>query len=53
MVAWVVVVLVSAVPAIVANELAGAVPAWWSTARLGVLGVLLVATLLVTALRPL
>jgi membrane protease YdiL (CAAX protease family) len=52
-VAWVIVVLISAVPAIVWSELAGAPPPWLVVAQLGVLVVTLLSSLVWGALRPL
>jgi hypothetical protein len=51
--AWVVGVLVSAVPAIVVSESRGAVPSWLTVAQLGVLALVFLAGFAVPAVRPL
>ena len=51
--AWISILLVSDLPAVLARAATGAIPEWLAEARLGVLALLLVATLTVRALRPL
>jgi len=51
--AWISILLVSDLPAVLARSATGAIPGWLAEARLGVLALLLVATLTVRALRPL
>jgi membrane protease YdiL (CAAX protease family) len=51
--AWVVVVLVSAAPAIVLSESAGGVPSWLTVAQLGVLAAVFLVGLGVPVVRPL
>ena len=52
-VAWPVVLLLSTVPAIAVTELTGSVPAWLPVAQVAVAAGLLLATLVVPAVRPL
>jgi hypothetical protein len=52
-VAWVVTVLVSTVPVIVLTEVTGSAPRWVAVAQLAMAATLVVASLLVPALRPL
>jgi membrane protease YdiL (CAAX protease family) len=51
--AWVVTLLVSTVPDILMDKLAGGIPAWLTDAKLGLLLVLILACFFLKALRPL